>query len=94
MLSWLVLRGRIRPPGIFALYVTGYSAFRIFEETLRVDPSHHILGERLNFWVACVLTLSGAIWFIFTQRRGAARRARPPDAGAQQAATSATAAPP
>ena len=39
VLSWLVLRGRIRPPGIFALYVTGYSAFRIFEETLRVDPS-------------------------------------------------------
>ncbi len=69
LLSWLVLRGRIRPPGIFALYVTGYSAFRIFEETLRVDPSHHILGERLNFWVACLLTLAGASWFVWTQRR-------------------------
>ena len=29
----------IRPPGLFALYVTGYSAFRIFEETLRIDSS-------------------------------------------------------
>ena len=93
VLSGLVLPGRIRPPGIFALYVTGYSAFRIFEETLRVDPSHHILGERLNFWVACLLTLSGAIWFIFTQRRGAPDSPTP-DAGAQQAAPSATAAPP
>ena len=93
MLSWLVLRGRIRPPGIFALYVTGYSAFRIFEETLRVDPSSHFLGERLNFWVACVLTLSGAIWFIWTQRR-APEGSPTSGAGAQQATPSATAAPP
>ena len=67
-LAWLGLRRRIRPPGVFALYVTGYSAFRIFEETLRVDPAHHFLGERLNFWVACVLTLAGALWFWATQR--------------------------
>ena len=39
---------------MFALYVTGYSAFRIFEETQRIDPAHHFLGERLNFWVACL----------------------------------------
>jgi len=38
----LVLLGRrrtIRAPGPFALYVADYSAFRIFEETLRVDPA-------------------------------------------------------
>jgi prolipoprotein diacylglyceryl transferase len=67
-LAWLGLRGKVRPPGIFALYVTGYSAFRIWEETLRVDPAHHFLGERLNFWVACVLTLAGALWFFASQR--------------------------
>ena len=49
-----------RPPGLFALYVVGYSAFRIFEESLRVDPAHHFLGQRLNFWVAIVLVLVGA----------------------------------
>jgi prolipoprotein diacylglyceryl transferase len=92
-LSWLVLRGRVRPPGIFALYVTGYSAFRIFEESLRVDPSHHILGERLNFWVACLLTLAGAVWFVFTQRGGPQESPAAGKAG-QQPATSATAAPP
>src|ERR1700712_441922 len=62
---------RIRPPGLFALYVTGYSAFRIFEESLRVDPAHHYLGERLNFWVAIVLALVGLTWFAWTQRRDA-----------------------
>jgi prolipoprotein diacylglyceryl transferase len=71
-LVWLGHHRRIRPPGLFALYVTGYSAFRIFEESLRVDPAHYILGQRLNFWVACVLTIIGAVWFVATQRRDAA----------------------
>jgi prolipoprotein diacylglyceryl transferase len=80
-LVWLIHHRRIRPPGIFALYVAGYSAFRIFEELLRVDPAHHILGERLNFWVASLLALAGAVWFVRTQERGAqgtlmARRGR------------------
>ena len=72
-LIWLIRHRHVRPPGIFALYVTGYSAFRIFEELLRVDPAHHFLGERLNFWVALQLTIAGASWFAYTQRAGAAR---------------------
>jgi prolipoprotein diacylglyceryl transferase len=67
-LVWLGKHRRIRPPGLFALYVTGYSAFRIFEESLRVDPAHYYLGLRLNFFVACLLTLAGAIWFLAIQR--------------------------
>jgi len=59
----------IKPPGLFALYVTGYSAFRIFEESLRVDPSEHFLGLRLNMYVAIVLAVGGALWFWRTQRR-------------------------
>ncbi len=70
-LVWLGHRRRIRPPGLFALYVAGYSAFRIFEESLRVDPAHHILGLRLNLYVACALTVAGAVWFMASQRRGA-----------------------
>jgi len=69
-LVWLGHHRTIRPPGLFALYVTGYSAFRIFEESLRVDPSEHFLGLRLNFFVACVLTVIGITWFGWTQRRG------------------------
>ncbi len=63
----LYRRGRVRPPGLFALYVAGYSAFRIFEELLRVDPAHHLLGERLNFWVAILFTVAGLAWFRHTQ---------------------------
>jgi prolipoprotein diacylglyceryl transferase len=68
-LVWLGHHRRIRPPGLFALYVAGYSAFRIFEETLRVDPAHHFLGLRLNLFVAVGLTIAGLVWFFHTQRR-------------------------
>ena len=59
-LVWLGNRRAIRPPGLFALYVAGYSAFRIFEELLRVDPAKHVLGLRLNFFLAAVLTVDRA----------------------------------
>jgi prolipoprotein diacylglyceryl transferase len=68
-LIWLGRTGRIRPPGLFALYVAGYSGFRIWEETLRIDPSHYLFGLRLNLYVASVFTLAGLIWFVWIQRR-------------------------
>jgi prolipoprotein diacylglyceryl transferase len=69
-LVWLGNHRKIRAPGLFALYVAGYSAFRIFEELLRVDPAHHIFGLRLNFFVASILTLAGLAWFVAIQRGG------------------------
>jgi prolipoprotein diacylglyceryl transferase len=70
----LLRRGRVRPPGVFALYVTGYAGFRVFEETLRIDPSHHVLGLRLNFFVAVALCLAGGSWFVWSQWGGWAVR--------------------
>jgi prolipoprotein diacylglyceryl transferase len=67
-LVWLGHHRNIRPPGLFALYVAGYSFGRIWEEQLRVDPAHVILGMRLNFWVACALTIAGLVWFWRIQR--------------------------
>jgi prolipoprotein diacylglyceryltransferase len=69
VLVWLGRRRAVRAPGLFALYVTGYSAFRIVEELLRVDPAHHIFGLRLNFFLAITLTALGGLWFWRTQRR-------------------------
>jgi prolipoprotein diacylglyceryl transferase len=66
-------RREIRPPGLFALYVAGYSAFRIVEELLRVDPAKEFLGLRLNFYVAGLLTLLGLAWFAWSQRRAKVR---------------------
>jgi prolipoprotein diacylglyceryl transferase len=68
-LVWLGHHRSIRPPGLFALYVTGYSAFRIFEESLRIDSSEHFLGLRLNTYIATVLAITGIVWFIVSQRR-------------------------
>ena len=68
VLVWLVQRRRVRAPGAFALYVVGYSAFRMFEETLRIDYSNHILGLRLNFFVALTLCVLGLLWFVAVQR--------------------------
>jgi prolipoprotein diacylglyceryl transferase len=61
----------VRPPGLFALYVAGYSAFRIFAELIRVDPAHHILGLRLNLFVAGTLFVVGLVWFWRSQRQSA-----------------------
>lgn len=68
LLIWLGHHRRIRPPGLFALYVAGYSAYRIFEESLRIDYSEHFFGLRLNMFVAAGLTLTGVVWFVYTQR--------------------------
>jgi prolipoprotein diacylglyceryl transferase len=73
-LVWLGKRGRVRAPGLFALYVAGYSGFRILEELLRVDPAHHLLGLRLNLYVAAALCVVGLLWFARIQRRGSWRR--------------------
>jgi len=90
-LVWLGHHRGIKAPGLFALYVTGYSAFRIFEEALRVDPSEHFLGLRLNMYVAIAGTIAGGAWFWYTQRYGkgvpatdgaAAGHAAPETAGA------------
>ena len=73
-LVWLGNHRKIRAPGLFALYVAGYSGFRIFEETLRIDPAHHIFGQRLNFWVALILCIVGLVWFVAIQRGGRSRQ--------------------
>jgi prolipoprotein diacylglyceryl transferase len=68
VLAWLVRSRRVRSPGVFALYVAGYSAFRIFEENLRIDYSEYVLGMRLNFWIATLVSLAGLLWFLAVQR--------------------------
>jgi prolipoprotein diacylglyceryl transferase len=84
LLVWLGHHRRIRPQGLFALYVAGYSGYRIFEETIRTDSSAYFFGLRLNFFIAIVVTVVGLAWFMLVQRRGpqklvaAARRGDPP----------------
>jgi prolipoprotein diacylglyceryl transferase len=76
-LVWLGHHRRIRAPGLFALYVAGYCAFRIFEELLRVDPSHHLFGLRLNLYVAAGLAVAAILWFARIQRGRSPTRTLP-----------------
>jgi prolipoprotein diacylglyceryl transferase len=62
-------RFRIKPPGLFALYVAWYTFGRMFEELIRIDPSHEYFGFRLNFYVSAVLFVLAVLWFIWAQRR-------------------------
>jgi prolipoprotein diacylglyceryl transferase len=67
-LVWLDRHRPVRPPGLFALYVAGYSAFRIVDEALRVDTAAHVFGLRWNLLVAIAGTAIGVAWFVATQR--------------------------
>ena len=72
-------RFKIKPPALFALYVAIYTSFRMLEETLRIDPSHHFLGMRLNFWVSLTLFVGSTAFFVWWQfLRGRRRRGAPP----------------
>jgi hypothetical protein len=96
VLVWLGHHRRIKPPGLFALYVFGYSAYRIFEESLRIDSSVYFLGLRLNTYIASALALIGLFWFLRSQRRPDPVESPDPDpsaAAADPAANADTTAP-
>ena len=61
-------RFRIRPGGLFALYVLIYSVGRLWIETLRIDPAHEIGGVRLNVYVAGLGIVLAAAFFAWWQR--------------------------
>jgi prolipoprotein diacylglyceryl transferase len=81
LLLWVDRRFQIRRPGLFALYVAYYTAGRTFEELLRTDPSNHIAGMRVNFWVSIVVFAVSAgffVWWQFLRDREAPRAPRAP----------------
>lgn len=69
LLIWIGYKYVIRAPGLFALYVAGYSLGRLIWEQLRIDPSNEFLGQRINFYVALVLLIAAVAFFIWNQRQ-------------------------
>jgi prolipoprotein diacylglyceryl transferase len=67
LLIWVGRRFKIKPPALFALYVSYYTFGRFFEELLRIDPSHHIAGLRLNAWVSIIVFVSSTAFFVWWQ---------------------------
>jgi prolipoprotein diacylglyceryl transferase len=60
-------RFRIRPPALFALYVSFYTFGRTFLEELRIDPAHELGPFRLNTWVSAVVFLLSTAFFVWWQ---------------------------
>lgn len=94
LLLWVDRRFRLRRPSLFALYVAWYTAFRCYEEVLRIDPgSHQVAGMRLNFWVSLALFVASSgffVWWQFVRRddgstRLPRRRERPRPQGPKMA---------
>ncbi|HYT10486.1 MAG TPA: prolipoprotein diacylglyceryl transferase, partial [Mycobacteriales bacterium] len=52
-------RGRV-----FALYVMGYTAGRVWIEMLRIDTANTIFGVRLNVWTSIVVFAGALIYFL------------------------------
>jgi prolipoprotein diacylglyceryl transferase len=78
LLLLLDRRFRFRPPALFALYVSYYTAGRFFEELLRIDPAHEFAGLRLNGWVSIVVFAVSTAFFVWWQfLRGGEEGPRP-----------------
>ncbi|HET7573026.1 MAG TPA: prolipoprotein diacylglyceryl transferase [Gaiellaceae bacterium] len=91
VLLWLDRRFNLRRPALFALYVAWYCTFRTYEEVLRIDPSNHVGGMRLNFWVSLgvwVLAVAFFAWWQFVRTpspEGGKPHARPIPQGPRMA---------
>jgi prolipoprotein diacylglyceryltransferase len=61
MPSWLK-KFATKPGDIFAIYVFGYTAGRLWIEALRIDSANLILGFRLNIWVSLLVLATSALY--------------------------------
>jgi prolipoprotein diacylglyceryl transferase len=69
VLLWIYSRRRVRPPGVFCLYVAWYTFGRFWLEQIRTDAAHELLGMRLNAWVSLALFALALAGFLWAQRR-------------------------
>ncbi len=61
----------LRPGNVFALYIGGYFAGRLWVESLRVDPASVVFGLRVNIWIS-VLAIAAVV--VVLAVRGLRRR--------------------
>jgi phosphatidylglycerol---prolipoprotein diacylglyceryl transferase len=78
VLLWIDRRFTLRRPSLFALYVAWYTTFRTYEETLRIDPSNHLAGMRINFWVSLGVWIVSVAFFVWWQFLRTPSRTREP----------------
>ncbi len=60
-------RYRLGRGRVFALYVMGYTAGRVWIELLRIDSANTVFGIRLNVWTS-ILVFAGALVYFLLHR--------------------------
>lgn len=53
----------------FALYAGAYAIGGFLAQSLRIDPSHHILGLRVNQWVLAAVFIAAVGYLYLTRRK-------------------------
>jgi prolipoprotein diacylglyceryl transferase len=74
-----------RPGQLFAGYVAGYAAGRMWVEALRIDPATEILGARVNLWVSGATLVAALAVLVWRARHGPAPAEGSPTAAAPTA---------
>jgi prolipoprotein diacylglyceryl transferase len=69
VLLWLDAQRKVARGKLFAVYVLGYGAGRLWIESLRIDKASKVLGLRVNIWVSLVAVAGGALWLAFGRER-------------------------
>jgi len=64
VLVWVDRRFRLGRGRVFALYVMGYTAGRVWIEALRIDTANHVFGLRLNIWTSVLVFAGALVYFL------------------------------
>lgn len=68
-LLWADRRFTLSHGRVFGLYVALYTFGRIWWELLRIDEANHILGLRVNVWVAILVCAGSVVWLVWSWRK-------------------------
>src|SRR5690606_19497102 len=69
VLLWAARRFSLWRGQVFYLYLSLYTAGRVWIEALRIDDAEHILGLRLNVWTSILVFLLGAVLLAVSRAR-------------------------
>ncbi|WP_114453543.1 prolipoprotein diacylglyceryl transferase [Halopolyspora algeriensis] len=67
LLVWADRRFRMGHGRVFALYVAGYTAGRVWIEMLRTDPATEILGVRINVYTSIVIFALAVLYLVLVR---------------------------
>ena len=75
---------RLAPGRLFAFYLAGYAAGRLWIEGLRIDFAHTFAGLRVNEWMSLAVLAAVMLFFLAAGWRGRLHRPGPDEAPAPE----------